>query len=202
MNGKRAACFVLPMVLWLSACGGSTASGADPQAPAPANPKIAAASVVICPDASSYAPGRNACVATTGATSSAQASAEPQEDGNTATVRVQCSFPGAWVALVPEEAYPDNDEFILQALIGFTEEPDVWAERNRYRGLSKYAASRCSQQGKRFDVRPGPYFVLVAEASKVGRRTHRDEGYRRRIDVSEGESLRIKLELADLNHIW
>lgn len=203
MNGKVAARFVLPAILALPACGGSTASGPDPQAPAPANPKSAAASVVICPDGSTYDPGRNICVATSGTSPASNSGADGDADGGDASVLVKCGFRNGWVAVVPEADYPDDDEYIMQALIGFTEEPDFWEDQDVYAGLGKYAAKRCNRRGERFDLEPGSYFVLVGESGTFGRRgSYRNNGFRRRVSLSQGEDLDIELDGDDLNHTW
>ena len=200
MNGKLAACVVLPMVL--TACGGSTASGADPQAPAPTNPKTAAAAVVICPDGSTYEPSKNICVASA-STSTATTDEQDDTKGGDASVRVKCDFRNGWVAIVPEDSYPDDDEFIMQALIGFTEEPDFWADQDTYSGLAKHAAKRCTRRGESFDLEPGAYFVLVGQAGTFGRRgSYQNNGLRRRVTLGPGEKLDIDLEGDDLNHTW
>ena len=203
MNGKLAAFVVLPAILSLPACGGSTASGADPQAPSPNNPKNAAATVVICPDGSTYDPTRNACIATSGTPNTATPKDAKDEQDGQVSVQVKCDFRNGWVAVVPESDYPEDDEFIMQALIGFTEEPDFWRDQTQHAPLAKYAAKRCNSRGERFNLRPGSYFVLVGESGTFGQRgAYRNNGYRRHIDVSRGDDLDIDLSGDDLNHTW
>ncbi|HOD25477.1 MAG TPA: hypothetical protein PKK83_24485 [Polyangiaceae bacterium] len=62
-----------PMVLLmgLTACSGLAKE--DPQSPTPADPSLAASSIVICPKDSSYDPGRNGCLAASSAPSASQA---------------------------------------------------------------------------------------------------------------------------------
>lgn len=197
MNGKPTTYFLLPLVI---ACGGTAPSGRDPQAPAPYDPKAAASTIVICPEGSSYDPGRNACVA---GSTSAPPPTTNDTSGGPSSIRVSCGFRNGWVAVVPETAYPDDDEFIMQALIGFSEEPDFWNDQSEYQSLARYKARRCTQRSERFELEPGAYFVIVGETGTFGRRgAYNNNGYRRRVRLARGESLDIDLDGDDLNHTW
>ncbi len=203
MNGNLVARTMLPGLVALSACGSSTASGTDPQAPNPSHTKTAAASVVICPDGSTYAPGQNACIATSGTPQKTPKGDSDKTPGEQAHVQISCSFRQGWAALVPVDDYPADDEFVMQALIGFTEQPDFWKDQNEYASLAEYAAKPCTRRGETFDVAPGAYFVLVGEAGTFGRRsTYQNNGYRERIRLSANESKDIDLSGDDLNHTW
>lgn len=203
MNGHSASRFrfralvpwALTTVLCL-ACGGSTTGRDDPQSPTPGEPKAAASSIVICPDGSTYDPGRNVCIATSGVPKGAKDAAS-QGSGS---LQVKCGFDHAWVAVVPSGDYPDDDDLLMAALVGFTQEPDDWEESGEYRGLAKHKAQRCTRRGERFEVESGAHFVLVVETRST--RGQRNNGYRRRVVVPPGETVEIELSNKDLNRTW
>lgn len=204
MNGPSVSRFLFQTLLPCAlttvlcpACGTSTTGRDDPQSPSPAEPKAAASSVVICPDGSTYDPGRNVCIAS--GVSGAPASKDGASEGS-ASLRVTCEFDHAWVAVVPSEDYPDDDDLLMAALVGFTQEPDEWEELGEYRGLAKYKAQRCTRRGKGFEVDSGAHFVLVVETGSS--RAGRNNGYRRRVVIPAGETLELDLSSKDLNRAW
>ena len=204
MNGKPA--ITLPLLAALAGCGAPLAPGSDPQAPQPGSNKTAASTVVICPDGSSYDPGRNVCVAT----SSVSAQTPPKgtkkdagAEGPEASVRVKCSFSNGWVAIVPQSAYPEDDGFLMQALIGFTQEPDFWSNQTEYESLEGFAARRCTREGQRFTVPAGRHYVVVGEADTFSRRgTYDKNGYRRLVRLTAGQNMDVALRESDLTHTW
>lgn len=204
MNGHRASRFFLQtlvpcclLAIPYLACGGSTRRD-DPQSPTPREPKAAASSVVICPDGSSYDPGRNVCIATSG-TPGPEGSRDTASEGS-GSLRVKCNFDHAWVAVLPSEDYPDEDELLMAALVGFTQDPDEWEELAEFRGLAKYKAQRCTRRGERFELDSGAHFVLVVDTRSS--RAERNNGYRRRVVIPSGETLELDLSSKDLNRTW
>jgi hypothetical protein len=125
MSRFRLATRLVPVIaMWLG-CGGSAVYGSDPQAPHPADPKLAASAVVICPEGSTYDPQRNACIATSAVTPLVESTKSPHDRGGSSSVRVRFNSPNDSIAVLPERFHPDDDGFLMQALIGFAEEPDL-----------------------------------------------------------------------------
>ncbi len=116
-------------------------------------------------------------------------------------VDVSCAFPQGWVALLPAGKYPKDDQFLMQALIGLTDDPSFWGGLAEYRSLHPYAARRCTPSPVRFDVAPGDYFVLAGEAGTFSARgTYDKNGVRRKITVRA--STQVRLGPRDLTHTW
>lgn len=90
--------------------------------------------VVVCPVGSAYDAARHVCVATQ---SIAQPDPEPEPEPPPAVVaapaeggiRVTCGFANGWVSVMPVSKYPRDDQFLMQALIGLTDEPQFWKDR-------------------------------------------------------------------------
>lgn len=184
-------------------CAGTGFEQHDPQLPDGTGARSATA-IVICPDGSTYDVSRNACVAQGSIQPAADEppEAEPQPQGKV-TVRVECKFPNGWVALLPEARYPEDDSFLMQALIGFAVEPNFWANEPEYRPLRDYAAQRCNSSGTTFEVDAGSYFVLAGEADTFSRRgQYYHNGYRGKRRVSAGAPVRVVLQSSDLTHTW
>ncbi len=192
----------------LTGCGGATAPLPDPQEPAPPPSKgqpLRPSQIVICPDGSSYDTTRNSCVATRPI--SPDASKPPGTSslraGASAGASVRCTFTNGWVSLVPVDAYPADDTFLMQALIGLTEEPDFWGGESEYAALEPYAARRCSDSPQRFNLPAGEYFVVVGEAGTFNRRgTYDRNGFRRRIRLSDGSPQEVTVRRTDLTLTW
>ncbi len=188
----------------LYACAASSAP-IDPQQPIPRGRTDAPSRIVICPEGSSYDPSRNVCVATAvtrpagGATGGAStATGEAQAD-----IAVACSFTNGWAAVLPVDQYPDDDSFLMQALIGMTEDPDFWANESDYGPLRPYAAKPCSQQAQHFRVPPGAYYVLAGETGTYNRRgTYTRNGYKSRVQVSRSSPVSVSISRSDLTHTW
>jgi hypothetical protein len=195
---------LLAASLW--GCGGANASMVDPQQPAlsqPGAPKgapLRPAQIVICPDGSSYDPTHNQCVATSPLTPPAPtAPTKPARPSGSGSVAVRCAFRDGWVSVLPVDAYPSDDSFLMQALIGLSDEPSFWQSQSEYADLEPYAARKCTDQQQRFEVDAGDYFVLVGEANTFQRRGRYDRnGYRRRMHVSPGAPTDLTVRESDL----
>jgi hypothetical protein len=191
--------------LLLAGCG-AAATQVDPQQPAPPTAKgqpLRPSQIVICPDGASYDTVRNTCVATTAIAPAAPRGEPAAPSRPDSSVSVRCSFNNGWVSVLPAASYPSDDTFLMQALIGFSQEPEFWASQSEYAELERYAARRCSERMQRFEVPAGDYFVLVGESGTFGRRGGYDRnGYRRRIRVSSGSPEVLSLRPSDLTITW
>lgn len=188
------------------ACGcGAGSSRLDPQQPLPAGRPDAPARIVICPEGSSYDPERNVCVAA-GAAQAApttRATSDGDEAAGRVGVSVRCTFANGWVSVLPVADYPEDDSFLMQALIGMNEDPDFWANESDYASLRPYAARRCTRQGQTFRVAPGAHYVLAGETGTYARRgAYGRNGYKRRIQVGQTSPQPIEIETSDLTHTW
>jgi len=190
--------------LLLCACSASSAP-IDPQQPIPRGRTDAPSRIVICPEGSSYDPSRNVCVATAtvqpadGATATAPAAT----DAGPADIAVACSFTNGWVAVLPVDRYPEDDSFLMQALIGMSEDPAFWANESDYASLRPYAAKPCSRQAQHFRVAAGAYYVLAGETGTYSRRgAYARNGYKRRVQVSSSSPVSVSIARSDLTHTW
>ena len=130
--------------------------------------------------------------------------AEPEPDGEgPATVNVACSFDDGFVAIVPAGVFDPNEQFTMQALIGFTEDPSFWQSIDEYRHLEPHAAERCDRDGTALTVEPGEYFLLVGWAGRFrAHRGYNNNGYLERMQLRLGERRRIDLSPKQLDHGW
>jgi len=113
---------------------------------------------------------------------------------------VVCQFDEGWASLVPADAFR-QDEYLMQALIGLTEEPAFWREQEEYRDLEPYAARRCGRDGVGFAVPAGHYFLVVGRANTFDARgQYQDNGHLREVDLPAGGTIAIRPE--DLTHTW
>ncbi len=66
-----------------------------------------------------------------------------QETAATGTVRVTCAFANGWVSVMPANKYPRDDQYLMQALIGLTDEPAFWTKEREYLPFVPYKAKKC-----------------------------------------------------------
>lgn len=206
MKAARSAIPLCALACCMAAACGGGAAVIDPQQPAPAAPKgqpLRASQVVICPDGATYDPAHNTCFAT-GPIGPAPAREEPGADAApNSSVTLRCSFRNGWVSVLPVSAYPQDDTFLMQALIGFTQEPDFWGSQSEYARLQRFAARRCSDSAQRFELPAGDYFVVAGESGTFSRRGSYDRnGYRRRIKLSGDVPEAITIRQSDLTLSW
>src|SRR4030095_5740957 len=95
--------------------------------------------VVICPDGSKWDEAAHGCIATQAIEPVAAEPAPPPPACGAASISVRCNFQNGWVAVMPVDAYPADESFLMQALIGFTEEPSFWRGIPAYRALHRFA---------------------------------------------------------------
>jgi len=182
------------MVLGLVACGGPTQGARNEP-------------VVLCPAGSMLDPQKNACVA--------MDAAKPVDDGTSQGhleqprphvasigVDVTCSFSHGWVSLVPAGEYPKDDEFLMQALIGFTQEPSFWTSQEDYKAFEPYAAKACSATPVHLTAAaPGDYYLVAGQEGTFNARGRYDKnGVRRKLTVSS--STTVSLGPNDLTFTW
>lgn len=164
--------------------------------------------VVVCPVGSAYDAARHVCVATQ---SIAQPDPEPEPEPPPAVVaapaeggiRVTCGFANGWVSVMPVSKYPRDDQFLMQALIGLTDEPQFWKAEREYAPLAPYAAKKCGSVGVRYDVPAGSYFVLAGESGTFAARgSYTKNGFRKKVQLDPASPLKIDLKASDLTHTW
>lgn len=196
-------------LLFATGCSASQPAIVDPQqpaAPAAKGQPLAASQIVICPEGSTYNVAQNNCLATTSViasgppTAASTAVASPQADSG---VSVRCSFRNGWVSVMPVAAYPSDDSFLMQALIGLTEEPSFWTNQPEFAALGKYAARRCTDQETQFALPAGEYYVLAGEAGTFSRKGRYDRnGLRRRVRLAPQSAQSISIAPSDLTMTW
>lgn len=120
----------------------------------------------------------------------------------TATVRVSCGFEDGWASVLPESAWDPKEDFLMQALIGLTQEPGFWAGEAGYQRYAAYKARPCSQ-GATFEVPAGGYRVVVGWAGRFAvHGEYRDNGFIKVATLAAGQELRVTLTPEDLTHTW
>jgi hypothetical protein len=135
------------------------------------------------------------------ATPSTTASTSPPGDG-VVHFFVDCAFRDGWVSLLPADKYPKDDSYLMEELVGITQDPKFWRTVPEAEGLKPYAAKRCSAGGAQFDVAPGDYFVLAGQADTFNSRgAYKDNGLRERIHLDAGHSSR-SIAASDLTFTW
>lgn len=163
--------------------------------------------VVVCPVGSQWDAGKQVCLAV-------QEVADPTveeppkptpvaQGAGSGTVRVTCAFPNGWVSVMPANKYPRDDQFLMQALIGLTEEPSFWQKEPEYVKLTPYKAKKCSAAAVSFEVAKGSYFLLAGEAGTFGARgQYTKNGYKKKVDLDPASPSTVDLKSADLTHTW
>lgn len=180
--------------------------------------------VPSCPDGSAFDTAKGFCVAAPLPTIAEPARtgtlgrvALPGSSGTTAPIQappvrlantnavVACDFPDGWVSLLPVAAYPRDDQFLMQSLIGLTQDPKFWKSADpAYAKISSWAAQRCTSGGVAFAVPAGDYWVLAGQENTFGAKGKYDKnGVRRRVTVpASPAALTLTLRAADLTHTW
>jgi hypothetical protein len=119
--------------------------------------------------------------------------------GGRGNVFVNCQFDRGWASLLPEAEFR-QDDFLMQVLIGMTEDPSFWRSDRTYSRLAPYAARPCSG-GVTFPVSAGRYYLLVGRTDTFDERgDYRDNGYYRLIEVTGDATYAIYDR--DLTHTW
>jgi hypothetical protein len=124
--------------------------------------------------------------------------------GGAGGVDVKCTFASGWVSLLPVSAYPRDDSFLMQGLIGLTQDPRFWGKEPEFAKLRAYAARKCTTAGVQFSAPPGDYWVLAGqEGTFAARQAYKNNGVRRKITVAPGAArAAVTLGTADLTHTW
>ncbi len=120
-----------------------------------------------------------------------------------ASVTVRCRFSDGWVSLLPAARFDPGEQFLMQALIGLTEEPKFWGPMPEYAKLEPYKAQRCAANGVRHDVPAGSYYVLVGWAGQFSvRGKYQDNGFKEKIELGNGDERDFDLSPKQLKHTW
>lgn len=116
-------------------------------------------------------------------------------------VEVTCAFPNGWVSVLPTSAYPRDDEFLMQALIGFTTEPTFWDQEREYRPLKKWAAKPCNAATPTRFFTSGDVYIVAGQANTFNTRGKYDKnGFKKRMTITASTTLAISPAL--LTHTW
>lgn len=185
---------------------------------------------VVCPEGSNFDPARSLCVAgapppvappDAGGGIAIVAPPSVVDAGNSApiavvdaggpvtppplqagAVNVSCTFPNGWVTVLPVAKYPKDDSFVMQALIGFTQDPRFWGSEPEYAPLKPYAAKRCGSSSVSFAVAPGDYWLLVGQEGTFSARGRYDKnGVKRKITVTAAGAT-YGIGASDLVQTW
>ncbi|MBW2455400.1 MAG: hypothetical protein JRI68_12850 [Deltaproteobacteria bacterium] len=119
-----------------------------------------------------------------------------------AEVVVACEFADGWVSVLPADRYEPSEEFLMQALIGLTEEPKFWHGAG-YGRFGDYRAVRCDPRGTSIHVPAGSHYVLVGWANQFSvKREYRDNGYLEQTTLNPGETRHYRITTDRLTHTW
>ena len=178
-----------------------------PVAPPPATTTVTAVAVV--PPPPPPRPGPVAvdpfAVADAGAAVAvvADAGAAPPPPSGSLSVAVTCNFAKGWVSVLPAAKYPKDDSFLMQALIGFTQDPRFWNAEAEYAPIKPYAAHPCGASPTTIRVpAAADYFILVGqEGTFATKGTYDKNGIRRKVTIgATGAS--FTFSSADLVFTW
>lgn len=115
-------------------------------------------------------------------------------------VEVTCAFPNGWVSVIPTNAYPRDDQFLMQALIGFTTDPSFWDQEREYKPRNKFAAKPCNAAPTRFFA-SGDVYVVAGQANTFNTRGKYDKnGFKTRLAITA--STTVAISPAQLTHTW
>ena len=132
----------------------------------------------------------------------AGAVATPPPSGSL-SVTVTCGFAKGWVSVLPASKYPKDDSFLMQALIGFTQDPRFWNAEAEYAPIKPYAARPCGASPTSIRVpAAGDYFVLVGqEGTFATKGTYDKNGIRRKVTIGAAGAS-FAFTSADLVFTW
>jgi hypothetical protein len=126
---------------------------------------------------------------------------QPAVPAGTAAIDVSCAFEQGFVTVLPLSVYQRGDEFVMQALIGFSTDASFWSGQNEYQHLRPYAAQQCLPTARRFQVQPGRYVVLVGWAGRFQvAGSYARNGRIEHVSVAPGQALSFAVTPAMLNH--
>jgi len=165
--------------------------------------------IVICPTGSAFHASENRCVAEpTRATPKPPppvAATPPTPipaataSASDAKLTVTCGFSNGWIAVVPARAYPKDDEYVMQALIGFSDDPTFWQGQSEYAALEPYKAVKCDATATILGQAEGDVFVLVGEADTFARRNrYSRNGMLKKVSLKKGDDVRLDVTTKDL----
>lgn len=127
----------------------------------------------------------------------------PAPTSGAAVVEVTCRFGDGWVTVLPASAYDPAEQFLMQALIGFTTDPQFWGGLPEYARYAPYAARSCAQGAPtRIEVPAGAYYLLVGWAGRFDGSDYHDNGYLEQITLQSGQSTSRTLEPSQMRHTW
>jgi hypothetical protein len=164
--------------------------------------------LVICPTGSTFHASENRCVAVAAlgpakppapSATALLSAAPPPNVGSDAKITVTCGFSNGWVAVVPVRAYPKDDEFVMQALIGFSDDPTFWQGQSEYAALETYKAVKCDATAKVLGQDEGDFFVMVGEADTFTRRNrYSRNGMLKKVSLKKGDDVHLDVATKDL----
>lgn len=186
------ACVARPRVVVIA----PTATTPTPIAPVQTVPPIAStAPTVTATPVASAAPSASASVAI--ATNTSSSTAPP----GSFAVDVTCGFSNGWVSIMPVSAYPRDDQFLMQALIGFTTEPTFWNSEREYTPFRKFAAKPCGATPAHFIVAGGDVWILAGQAGTFGSKGAYDKnGLKKKTTITA--PIPINIPPTALTHTW
>lgn len=115
------------------------------------------------------------------------------------TLAFECTFSDAWVAVLPAGMVTDQDrQFMMQALIGLTEDPGFWTKETQYARYQPYAAVRCAARQTK-ELAAGNYEIWVGWAGQFSRTNYTKNGHIAPIEVEAGGQLDKKFTPEDMN---
>jgi len=176
---------LVPPLVTLSCALAAVSCGSS--APPPEDPNV-----VVVPPIQTVATGQE------------PAPVEPPDKPGTgpAEVVVACEFSDGWVSVMPADVYEPSEEFLMQALIGLSEEPKFWHGVG-YGRFANYRAVRCDQRGTSIDVPAGSHVVLVGWANQFSvKGEYRDNGSLEQTTLNPGETRHYRITTDRLTHTW
>ena len=119
------------------------------------------------------------------------------------TLRIACTFEKGYVSVIPTAAFASVEDYLMQALIGFREDPAFWRKEAEYRHLEPYAARPCAPGGTVFELPAGRYVVVAGWAGRYEvQGKYKDNGFIRTLDLEPGRDAALTLTPAEMKHTW
>jgi hypothetical protein len=127
-------------------------------------------------------------------------SSEYKGDPSKGALEVACNFDDGWVAVIPRDVYGDTqDEFVMQALIGFAVEPGFWNTLAEYKKFAPYAAQKCGAKGTLKELEPGQYVMLVGWANQFEKTGYKNNGRIETITIEAAKKIEKRISTSDLD---
>lgn len=144
--------------------------------------------------------GTSDTLANTAQDKGAKGAQDQLRDLSQGVITFSCDFDNGWVAVIPEAVMGEQqDEFLMQALIGFATEPEFWNTLEEYKKFEPHAAQKCGAEATTIALSPGNYVLMVGWAGQFEKTKYKNNGHIEKVLIVGGDEHKKKFAPKDLD---